>query len=92
MTLFILVMILVRLFKLISKLALLTQIQKGNDAVLTRYCQARYTANLGMLLSVDGLQKLFSNSNGFLSDLRGLGLNFVNSQSSMKKLFVTLAS
>ena len=63
----------------------------GNDTVLGEYTKERYLASIGMLLSCDSLNKLFSNDTSVLSSLRSFGLDSVNSLPWLKARLMSLA-
>ncbi|MGA0301927.1 MAG: 2-octaprenyl-6-methoxyphenyl hydroxylase, partial [Paracoccaceae bacterium] len=75
-------------------IAALTQIihdakQRGEDfgstAVLNRYQEWRRFDATALPLALDGFNRLFSNHNQFLQDMRALGIGIVNQFPGLKR-------
>jgi 2-octaprenylphenol hydroxylase len=60
----------------------------GSPAMLRRYERARRHENQRMLLAMDGLKRLFSNTNPMLTVGRGLGLSAVDRMAPLKRGFI----
>ena len=64
----------------------------GNKAVLDRYAQWRRFDTVATAAAMDGMNRLFSNTNPLLTLLRRAGLLAVNRMGGLKSLFVKEAS
>ena len=82
-------------------IAALTQIiheakQRGEDfgstAVLNRYQEWRRFDATALPLALDGFNRLFSNHNRLLQDIRGLGIGIVNGLPNLKRLIMRQAA
>ena len=64
----------------------------GSEGVLNRYQEWRRFDATALPLTLDGLNKIFSNDNQFLSSFRNLGLGLVNGTPSLKRLLMREAA
>ncbi len=64
----------------------------GNEAVLERYAQWRRFDTVATAAAMDGMNRLFANTNPVLTLLRRAGLLAVNRMGGMKQMFVSEAA
>ena len=64
----------------------------GNAVALERYQQWRRFDGVMSAFAMDGLNRLFSNDNGFLQEVRGFGLRLVDRLPPLKAFFVKEAA
>ena len=64
----------------------------GAEQVLLRYQQWRRWDTRSMALATDGLNRLFSNGNAPLRNLRGLGMGAVNALPDLRQFFIKEAA
>jgi 2-octaprenyl-6-methoxyphenol hydroxylase len=64
----------------------------GSQAVLARYQEWRRFDATALTLTVDALNRLFSNDNSMLRNLRTIGMGVVNLLPSIKRTFIREAA
>lgn len=64
----------------------------GNEAILERYAQWRRFDTVATAAAMDGMNRLFANTNPLLTILRRAGLLAVNRMGGMKQMFVSEAA